>query len=130
MCSWNRASVFVLMLVLLMQCAGQSCGLDAWKAGATTRYRPMLQPIIQDLVLMSCSSLFCFSCLIPKNKFSHHLGCGKVWPNVAAGILTQINFQLISTIKPVDMKQHLDILSATHCELEKSTVFKASFPQI
>ena len=58
-------------------------------------------------VTESCDCLFLvrFSFLIPKTKFSHHLGWGKVWPNVANGTLTKIIYQL-STIKGVDMKKH------------------------
>ena len=43
--------------------------------------------------LLPCDShvLGRFSFLIPKNKFSHHLGCGKVWPNMANGTLTKIS---------------------------------------
>ena len=43
--------------------------------------------------LLPCDShvLGRFSFLIPKNKFSHHVGCGKVWPNMANGTLTKIS---------------------------------------
>ena len=79
------------------------CKLDGWYTlGHFWRGRSF-----QEDILLSCDYHFLvrFSFLIPKNKFSHHLGCGKVWPNVANGTLTKIIYQQ-STIKGVDMKKH------------------------